>query len=147
MILTPATLVGQWQEEMATKFDVRCATSYDALLRQAPLAFWAQPRVIASIATARRPEHRALLAQQQYDLVIVDEAHHLKNRATANWQLVDVLQKGFCSSRPRRPKLAGGIVQPLDPAQTGHLQDRERIPRQLYDERQTAPAGQPRAHA
>ena len=35
LILTPATLVGQWQEEMATKFDVRCATSYDALLRQA----------------------------------------------------------------------------------------------------------------
>ena len=95
LILTPATLVGQWQEEMATKFDVRCATSYDALLRQAPLAFWAQPRVIASIATARRPEHRTLLAQQQYDLVIVDEAHHLKNRATANWQLVDVLQKRF----------------------------------------------------
>ena len=58
LILTPATLVGQWQEEMATKFDVRCATSYDALLRQALLAFWAQPRVIASIATARRPEHR-----------------------------------------------------------------------------------------
>ena len=105
LILTPATLVGQWQEEMATKFDVRCATSYDALLRQAPLAFWAQPRVIASIATARRPEHRTLLAQQQYDLVIVDEAHHLKNRATANWQLVDVLQKRFLlPSRPRPSK-------------------------------------------
>ena len=39
LILTPATLVGQWQEEMATKFDVRCATSYDALLRQDPSAF------------------------------------------------------------------------------------------------------------
>src|SRR5262249_39900968 len=95
LILTPATLVGQWQEEMATKFDVLCATSYDALLRQDPSAFWAQPRVIASIATARRPEHRELLASHQYDLVIVDEAHHLKNRATANWQLVNTLQKRF----------------------------------------------------
>src|SRR2546425_4698113 len=95
LILTPATLVGQWQEEMATKFDVLCATSYDALLRLDPSAFWSQPRVIASIATARRPEHRTLLAQQQYDLVIVDEAHHLKNRATANWQLVNTLQKRF----------------------------------------------------
>ncbi|MBM3225450.1 MAG: DEAD/DEAH box helicase, partial [Candidatus Tectomicrobia bacterium] len=95
LILTPATLVGQWQEEMASKFEVVCATSYDALLRQDPGAFWAQPRVIASIATARRPEHRVLLAQQHYDLVIVDEAHHLKNRVTANWQLVNALQKRF----------------------------------------------------
>lgn len=95
LILTPATLVGQWQEEMLTKFDVPCASSYDPLVRQEPAAFWAQPRVIASLALARRPEHRALLVQQQYDLVIVDEAHHLKNRVTANWQLVNALQKRF----------------------------------------------------
>jgi len=95
LILTPATLVGQWQEEMTTKFDVSCATSYDALLRQDPVAFWAQPRVIASLATARRPEHHAILEQQAYDLVIVDEAQHLKNRATANWKLVNALQKRF----------------------------------------------------
>ncbi len=95
LILTPATLVGQWQEEMATKFDVPCASSYDPLVRQDPRAFWSQPRVIASLALARRPEHRALLTQQQYDLVIVDEAHHLKNRVTANWQLVNALQKRF----------------------------------------------------
>ena len=36
-----------------------------------------------------------MLASQQYDLVIVDEAHHLKNRATVNWQLVNTLQKRF----------------------------------------------------
>src|SRR3989441_8596009 len=95
LILTPATLVGQWQEEMTTKFDMPFATSYDALLRQAPPAFWAQPRVIASLATARRPDHHAILAQQPYDLVIVDEAQHLKNRATANWKLVNALQKRF----------------------------------------------------
>ena len=95
LILTPATLVGQWQEEMTAKFDVACATSYDALLRQDAAAFWAQPRVIASLATARRPEHYAILAQQAYDLVIVDEAQHLKNRATANWKLVNALQKRF----------------------------------------------------
>ena len=95
LILTPATLVGQWQEEMATKFDLAFTTTYDALLRSDPPAFWAQPRVIASIATARRPEHRACLEQQQYDMVVVDEAQHLKNRATANWQLVNALQKRF----------------------------------------------------
>lgn len=95
LILTPATLVGQWQEEMATKFDVSFATSYDALLRHDPPAFWAQPRVIASLATARRSEHYPLLTQQPYDLVIVDEAQHLKNRTTVNWKLVNALQKRF----------------------------------------------------
>ena len=95
LILTPATLVGQWRDELATKFDLNFATSYDAQLKTDPTAFWSQPRVIASIATARRAEHQELLAQQNYDLVIVDEAHHLKNRATANWKLVNALQKRF----------------------------------------------------
>ncbi len=95
LILTPATLVGQWQEEMAAKFSVQFATSYDSLLKNDPQAFWTRPRVIASIATARRPEHYEILARQNYDLVIVDEAHHLKNRATANWKLVNALNKRF----------------------------------------------------
>lgn len=95
LILTPASLVNQWREEMAVKFGISFASSYDSLLRRDPTAFWAQPRVIASIATARRPEHLAKLASQHYDLVIVDEAHHLKNRTTANWKLVNALQKRF----------------------------------------------------
>jgi len=95
LILTPASLVGQWQEEMATKFGIACATSYDSLVRTDPGAFWAQPLVIASIATARRQEHFAHLTQQTYDLVIVDEAHHLKSRATQNYRLVDALRKRF----------------------------------------------------
>lgn len=95
LVLTPATLVGQWQEEMATKFDIEFATSYDSLVRTNPTQFWAQPRVIASIATARRAEHQKILVDQHYDIIIVDEAHHLKNRQTANWKLVDSLNKKF----------------------------------------------------
>lgn len=95
LVLTPATLVGQWREEMATKFEIEFATSYDSLLRNDPEKFWSQPRVIASIAMARRAEHQEILAKQNYDIVIVDEAHHLKNRATANWKLVNALNKRF----------------------------------------------------
>ncbi len=95
LILTPATLVGQWQEEMASKFGIEFATTYDQAVRTDPEQFWAAPRVIASIATARRPEHRDLLSGLHYDLVIVDEAHHLKNRQSANWKLVNALQKRF----------------------------------------------------
>jgi superfamily II DNA or RNA helicase len=95
LILTPASLVGQWQEEMATKFAIHCATSYDNRLKTDPEAFWSQPRVIASIATARRQEQVERLIRQTYDLIIVDEAHHLKSRTTQNYQLVDALQKRF----------------------------------------------------
>ncbi|MDQ3667951.1 MAG: SNF2-related protein [Acidobacteriota bacterium] len=95
LILTPASLVKQWQEEIKVKFGISFATSYDSLFRKDAESFWAQPRVIASIAAARRPEQLTRLVMQAYDLVIVDEAHHLKNRATANWKLVDALQKRF----------------------------------------------------
>jgi superfamily II DNA or RNA helicase len=95
LVLTPATMVGQWLEEMQTKFDIGFTSSYDSLFRRDPERFWSQPRVIASIAAARRADHIETLRRQVYDLVIVDEAHHLKNRATNNWKLVDALQKRF----------------------------------------------------
>jgi len=95
LILTPASLVGQWRDEMAAKFGIECATSHDALLRGDPARFWAQPRVIASIASARRKEQAELLAGLHYDVVIVDEAHHLRDQASASYQLVNSLRKRF----------------------------------------------------
>ncbi|HSZ89368.1 MAG TPA: SNF2-related protein [Acetobacteraceae bacterium] len=95
LILTPASLVGQWREEMAEKFAIDCATTHDKLLRDDPAAFWAQPRVIASMAAARRKDHAALLSAQGYDVVVVDEAHHLKDQSSASYQLVNSLQKRF----------------------------------------------------
>ena len=95
LILVPAPLVGQWREEMAAKFGIECATTHDALLRNDPDAFWAQPRVIASIATARRAEHVERLSQRSYDVVVVDEAHHLRDQASASYRLVNSLQKRF----------------------------------------------------
>jgi superfamily II DNA or RNA helicase len=95
LILTPASLVGQWRDEMAAKFGIECATSHDPLLRTDPAAFWAQPRVIASIASARRKEQAEMLAGLDYDAVVVDEAHHLRDQSSASYQLVNRLQKRF----------------------------------------------------
>jgi len=95
LILTPASLVGQWHDEMATKFGIDCATSHDALFRSDPEQFWAQPRVIASIAAARRKDQAELLAGLAYDVVVVDEAHHLRDQASASYRLVNSLQKRF----------------------------------------------------
>ena len=95
LILTPASLVGQWRDEMASKFGIDFATSHDPLLRTDPARFWAQPRVIASIAAARRKEHAELLAGMSYDVVVVDEAHHLRDQSSASYRLVNSLQKRF----------------------------------------------------
>jgi SNF2-related domain len=95
LILTPASLVGQWREELDTKFGLQFATTYDPLSRDDPAVFWAQKHVVASIATARRREHADHLAANSYDIVIVDEAHHLKDRTSQSWKLVDALNKRF----------------------------------------------------
>ena len=89
LILTPAALVGQWRDEMAGKFGIDCATSHDPLLRTDPDAFWAQPRVIASIAAARRKDHAERLAALTYDVVVVDEAHHLRDQSSASYRLIE----------------------------------------------------------
>src|SRR5258706_232067 len=95
LVLTPASLVGQWREELETKFEIACATTHDALLRNDPGAFWGQKRVIASIAQARRSEHARHLMAHNFDLVIVDEAHHLRDRSSQSYKLVDGLNKRF----------------------------------------------------
>jgi superfamily II DNA or RNA helicase len=95
LVLTPASLVGQWREELETKFGLAFATTYDPLLRDEAQAFWAQDRIVASIATARRGEHAERLVEHQFDLVVVDEAHHLRDRSSQSWKLVDSLNKRF----------------------------------------------------
>ncbi|MFL9827994.1 DEAD/DEAH box helicase, partial [Rhodoplanes sp. SY1] len=95
LVLTPASLVGQWREELETKFGLACSTTYDPLLREDPAAFWRQKRVIASIAAARRQEHADRLLAEHFDVVVVDEAHHLRDRTSRSWTLVDALSKRF----------------------------------------------------
>ena len=95
LILCPASLVGQWRDEMGAKFGIDCATTHDPLARADPAAFWAQPRVIASIALARRKDQADILAGLDYDVVVVDEAHHLRDQGSASYRLVNSLRKRF----------------------------------------------------
>jgi SNF2 family DNA or RNA helicase len=96
LILTPASLVSQWQLELKTKFGIDTVTSDDNTRQLNPDEFWStNNRLIASLNTAKSAKHFNLVTSRSWDLVIVDEAHHLKNRSTLNWKLVNALNKRF----------------------------------------------------
>ena len=94
LVLTPATLVSQWQCELAEKFAIETVTS-DAR-QETPEEFWnLNEQIVASISAAKHKSHSRHVTGREWDLVVVDEAHHLKNRSTRNWKLVNALKKRF----------------------------------------------------
>ncbi len=85
LVLTPASLVQQWWSELHEKFGLNFWVS-----RKGPWA-WGGQFVIGSLDKAKREEHRQLILANRYDLVVIDEAHKLKNRKTGNWSLASQL--------------------------------------------------------
>ncbi len=97
LVLTPPGLVAQWQEELAQKFGLtEFVTNTDEEFRALGQDAWAHfPRVIASLAAARLKRARQVITDLSYDLIAVDEAHHLKNRSSVSWKFVNALQKKY----------------------------------------------------
>ncbi len=96
LILVPPSLVQQWKGELTEKFGFEPVLPDGPDFRRDPDQFWKrQPLILASIAMVRLEPHASSLATVPWDMVIVDEAHCLKNRTSANWQLVNSLQKRF----------------------------------------------------
>ena len=90
LILVPASLVTQWASELNSKFFIPAITQRKSYV-------WEQcDVVISSIDTAKRSPHREIIYKQDYDLVIIDEAHKLKNNKTKNYEFVQNLKKKFC---------------------------------------------------
>lgn len=90
LILVPASLVTQWANELTSKF-------YIPAVAQKKSYVWEQyDVVVSSIDTAKRNPHRDIIFQQDYDLIIIDEAHKLKNNKTKNYEFVQSLKKKFC---------------------------------------------------
>lgn len=127
LILTPTSLVNQWQSELTEKFHLSFITTNDTLLSENPSQFWNSPFIIASINVAKSRRNFDLVTARSYDMVVVDEAHHLKNRATLNWKLVNAIQKTFLlllTATPVENKLEElyNLVTLLKP---GHLKTRK----------------------
>jgi len=86
LVLTPASLVAQWKAEMAEKLRI------DFVVGRSADAFSGN-LVLASLDTAKRAENAAVIHNRSWDLVVVDEAHRLKNKTTVNWGFVNAIEK------------------------------------------------------
>lgn len=90
LILVPASLVSQWAQELTQKFHIPA-------IQQKKSYVWEQcDVVVSSIDTAKREPHREIILKQNYDMIIIDEAHKLKNNKTKNYEFVQNLKKKFC---------------------------------------------------
>jgi SNF2 family DNA or RNA helicase len=88
LVLVPASLVSQWRLELAEKLRLNIP------LGRTPASFSGE-QIIASLDTAKRAENAAVIHSRRWDMVIVDEAHRLKNRQTANWKFVNAIEKKY----------------------------------------------------
>jgi len=99
LILTPAKLVEQWQERMRQMFDIRLSM-YRPEVDTPKADFWSTHNmVVASLPTMRtnsNGRHDRLLDAPSWDMVLVDEAHHLYAEEGGNktlaLQLMEKLQ-------------------------------------------------------
>lgn len=89
LILVPASLVLQWTRELNEKFRI------DAVLQRNEWTWEQADIVVASLDTAKRPPHREVVLRQPWDLVIIDEAHKLKNHRTKNWQMANQIPNKY----------------------------------------------------
>jgi len=95
LVLSPPSLVEQWQEEMRSKFNLDFVVYDSAEFKAHPDPWATFPRIIASIDTAKRGSKQEQVLAVPYDLVIVDEAHHLKKQRSQAYQLVSQLKKKY----------------------------------------------------
>ncbi|WP_017472298.1 DEAD/DEAH box helicase [Amphibacillus jilinensis] len=90
LIIVPASLVNQWASELHEKFFIQTT-----IAKKKPV--WTNDDImITSLDLAKREPHCQAILAQTYDLLLIDEAHKLKNNNTKNYQFVQALSKKYC---------------------------------------------------
>jgi SNF2 family DNA or RNA helicase len=120
LILTPAQLAKQWQGELLEKFGMEFVCNYDDEFQ----GFGAHDRIIASIDTAKSERHMASVLARDWDVLVLDEAHYVKNEETDRYDLIKKLRYDyafFLTATPIQNELADlyNIVSLLRPGLFG----------------------------
>lgn len=90
LILAPASLINQWIDELNQKFYI------PAIPYKKNYNLDHYNVVVMSMDTAKKSPHKEVIYAQDYDMIIIDEAHKLKNHKTKNYEFVQGLKKKFC---------------------------------------------------
>ena len=85
LVLTVPSLVDQWEEELNDKFGLEVTTTNRNSSRGG--RFWEDnPAIVASLHTLKQPGQLEVARQVKWDMLVVDEAHYLRNRESQAWQ-------------------------------------------------------------
>lgn len=96
LVLTVPSLVDQWEEELNDKFGLETSTTNQPTIKSDPQRFWRESTgIVASLHTLKQPAHLEIARQVPWDILIVDEAHYLRNRESQAWQAVNALPRQF----------------------------------------------------
>ena len=96
LVLTLPSLVDQWEEELGEKFGLSVVTTNQTDARADAASFWRDhTALVASLHTLKQPAHLAVAREVHWDLLIVDEAHYLRNRTSQAWQAINVLPRHY----------------------------------------------------
>ncbi|HEV2327709.1 MAG TPA: SNF2-related protein [Verrucomicrobiae bacterium] len=96
LVLTVLSPVDQWEEELSDKFSLTTVTTNQPGARGEPQKFWRENAgVIASLHTLKQPAQLEIARQVPWDVLVVDEAHYLRNRESQAWQAVNALPRQF----------------------------------------------------
>lgn len=94
LVLTPASLTEQWREELDGKFH-ESFTVMETPAQWRELDNAEEGRWIVSIDRAKRQQQSEPILSREFDLLVIDEAHKLKNRSTLAWQFVNQIRKRY----------------------------------------------------
>jgi SNF2 family DNA or RNA helicase len=87
LILVPAPLVEQWKQELAEKFNIHLADSKESGWEKSNFIISSIPGLV------RSEERKRKIDERTFDLLVVDEAHCLKNHTTVTYKYIYSINK------------------------------------------------------
>src|SRR5690625_334877 len=132
LILVPASLVNQWVKELNEKFFI------PAIAFRKNMNWEQYDIIVSSLDLAKRSPHQEMIQQIDYDFLLVDEAHKLKNHRTKNYSFIRSVHKKYClllTATPIQNNLLEifNLVSILKP---GHLGDYDSFMKRFGKDRQ-----------